>query len=59
MTKQEIIRNTQLSAKSINMADLEGIELVPCEDYSIETYWANSASQSYCNDIEADNVRQA
>jgi len=56
MTKQEIIERTQAASAMIDMSELEGVELASAE-YSVDAYWANSASQSYCNAVEAGNVR--
>lgn len=58
MTKQEIIERTHAASALIDMSELEGVEL-GSKEHSFDDYWAGSASQSYCNDVEAGNVVQA
>lgn len=57
MDKEEIIKRTQAAAAANKAANQQ--LLAEVNGYSFESYWANSASQSYINDVRVGNVQQA
>lgn len=57
MTKQEMIQRMKAAAALIDTSDLpEGFGEE--EKDAFADYWANSASQSYCNAVAQGNVRE-
>lgn len=57
LTKQQIEYRARLKAASQSMAQDEELSSILGRDDSIESYWANSASQSVINDYRSGNVK--